>query len=158
MLRERLVAYAATVGRAYRKDARGTEIARVTVAMEKFVVKVLSTYARARGSHIHDYRYSHDDIERLQLFALLKLSPDKEYRKNIRALGQVAIADTHARLRNQAKNWNLLASRVIEIFAKAIVPLVIADDLKSFRYPNSRPVGSNSSLNPDARKQSARAG
>ena len=158
VLRERLLAYAKTVERAYRKDLHSKEIAKVTASLEAFVVKVLSSFARARGSHIHEYRYSHDDIERLQLVALLKLSPDKEFKKRIRALGKVAIADTHARLRNQAKKWNLLASRVIEMFAKEISPLVISNDLKSFRYPNARPVRSNLPLNPDAREQTARAG
>jgi hypothetical protein len=138
ILRERLVAFSKLIDRAYRKDVEAKKYASYAAVMEKYVVDSLSGFARVRGAHIHARRYSHDDIDRLGLIAILEQSSDKQFKTAIRALKRMAVVDSHERLTEQTRKWNKTASKVVDEYCKAALPLLFDETRKSVRYPKLR--------------------
>jgi hypothetical protein len=139
ILRERLIGYATLIRRQYRHDRNAQLVDEVTTLLEEYVSTAFAGFTRVRGSHVHQFRHSNDDIERLELLALLQKGGDKHFSNAIRILGRTAIPETHMRLKAQAKKWNSSASKALEEYFKALLPLVFTADAKAFRYPGAKP-------------------
>jgi hypothetical protein len=135
MLRERLVSYVKLIQRFYRKDGNAKAISKTTASLKEYVSKSFAGFTFVRGSHVHRFRYSNDDIDRIALISLLQTSPNRRFRAAIRSLGRVAISETHNKLKAQAKNWNSLVAKVLEVYFTALLQIVFANDGKSLRYP-----------------------
>lgn len=135
ILRERLVAFSKLIDRAYRKDVEAKKYASNATVMENYVVESLSGFARVRGAHIHAHRYSHDDIDRLGLIAILEQSTDKPFKTAISALKRTAVVESHERLTIQTRKWNRTAAKVVDEYCKAAMPLLFDKTRKSILHP-----------------------
>jgi hypothetical protein len=70
ILRERLVNYAVTLERVYRKDPRGVNISEAAERAKGLTRTALSKITRIRGSHVHERRFTD---ERLDHFSATEL-------------------------------------------------------------------------------------
>jgi len=139
ILRERLMAYAIHIRRLYRRDTNAAVVAEITSLLEQYVSTAFASFTSVRGSHVHQSRYANDDIERLELIAILQHGQDKQFGNAIRILGRTAISETQTKLKEQAKKWNSTVAKVLEEYFKVLLQLVFTSDAKSFRYPGAKP-------------------
>jgi hypothetical protein len=137
LLRERLEILAKTVARLFKRDKSAKQIAKVADILVKFVTQSLSGFTNVRGAHVHQWRYTHQDIERLNLIATLRKAKRSPFSRPLLPLERIAIEETHARLRKQAKTWNQRVSHVMEKFFKHLNP-VILDGNKEMKLPGTR--------------------
>jgi len=72
LLRERLVKLAKTAAKLFKRDKKAKQIARSADILVTFVTQGLSGVINVRGAHVHEWRYSHDDIDRLELISTLR--------------------------------------------------------------------------------------
>ena len=135
LLKERLIAFAKRIARAYKRDSDSKRIARGAMALEEFVLKALGRFIKVRGNHVHVKRYTHADIDRLRLISILQKDPDKDFTQAIRYVKRHATTESHNRLKVQAKSWNTTASRVPEEYCKVASSLLFVEGTQSFRYP-----------------------
>jgi hypothetical protein len=75
-LKERLIAYSKTVSRAYRKSDNAQEIQVNLSNASKYVSSALSKIVETRGAHVHSFRYSDSEIDRLSTLELLSKTDD----------------------------------------------------------------------------------
>lgn len=138
LLRERLVAFAKFMGKAFRNDVESKRYIAYSKALEKFAVDSLAPFTSARGSHTHQYRYSHDDVDRLGLISILQIAPDPSFKATMRALKREAAAESQSRLRAQARQWNARVAKIIDEYFKALMPLLFDEKKVGPRFPNAK--------------------
>lgn len=130
LLRERLEILAKTVARLFKRDKGAKQIAEVADVLVKFVAQSLSGFTNVRGAHVHQWRYTHQDIERLTLIATLRKPKHSPFSRSLLPLERIAVEETHARLRKQAKTWNQRVSQVMEKFFKHLNPIIFDENSK----------------------------
>jgi hypothetical protein len=98
ILKERLVSFTITIDRAYKTSPEYPHIFKITSLLRSLVEKPLQQYVKTRGSHIHQYRYSDDDVARLSTLDLLTKGNDASFTEAI----QPIFADAYRQAR---KKW-----------------------------------------------------
>ena len=118
LLRERLIAFATRIARAYKKDPDSKKVSRVAEVLEQFVLEALGRFTNVRGRHVHVRRYTHSDIDRLRPISVLEKGPDDDIKKAVRYIKRHATTESHNRLKAQARKWNKIAAQVLEEYCK----------------------------------------
>lgn len=125
ILRERMVKYSKIINRAYKKSSISKQINEEMGKLEKITLQAFDKYTLVRGSHVHQYRYSEKDIDRLSLFDTLSNSPDKEFVKTIGLLYKMAFKDIRKkwinRMKTDIKEILKLLDHYCEILSKTII-------------------------------------
>lgn len=133
ILKERLNAYLTTVGRCFKGDNRQASILSETRLMFQVVKRVLEGVVNTRGRHVHQSRFDHKDLDRLETMQLLVSNGtkelawfyDSEYKK-IRKEWKKTI-----------KNNNDQTMELLNIYAKALNN-VLFSKRNRLKYPRSR--------------------
>jgi hypothetical protein len=136
-LRTRLEKLATLIARLFKRDGDARRIAATADAIKTFVEKSLEALSRARGSHVHEWRYSNDDIDRLELIRTLRRGKLSPISKTLLPLQRLAADESRERLLAQARRWNGRVSRVLEEVFRVANPLIFNSDMKTFRMPRS---------------------
>lgn len=79
ILRNRLIAYCNKINNAYKKTSYYGKVAKHTKKLRKIVFKYFERYCDIRDSHVHQIRYSDNDMDRLFAFDVLSHSNDKKF-------------------------------------------------------------------------------
>lgn len=135
ILRTRLEKLATTVARLFKGDSDVRRIAATAVAIKKFLQESLSGLTRTRGAHVHEWRYSNDDIDRLELIRTLRRPKLSRFSKTLIPLQRLAAEESHERLLRQARRWNGRVSKVMEEVFRVLNPIIFDEDHKTFRMP-----------------------
>lgn len=86
LLKNRLLKYATELERAYRKNENGEQIKDVLKLLRDYVESAFDSYSIVRGKHVHQKRFTDDNIDRLRSFELLTLKQDDERSKLLQNL------------------------------------------------------------------------
>jgi len=78
ILRNRLISYLKIIERAYRKSNNYSHIERTLKPVYNFISSAFKGYTEIRGIHVHQNRYSDDDISRLSSLELLSRGDSKQ--------------------------------------------------------------------------------
>jgi len=76
ILKSRLQAYLKRIRREYRKSPKLDE--KALDLLDNLVEKTFTPIVKARGVHVHEYRYSDDDLDRIHTWELLASHPSNE--------------------------------------------------------------------------------
>lgn len=88
ILKERLNAYATKLKRLYERAGKKNEVEEYLVPVFGKVKSVLDGVVAVRGSHVHDSRYSDDELDRISSLALISRnnsSFEMAYRKSLKS-------------------------------------------------------------------------
>jgi hypothetical protein len=135
ILQQRLLSWLKQLQRAYRYDERAAQVSQVVTDLTADVSTTLGILASVRGSHVHKERYDHADVARLRLIDLLSLSNDAEMKKAMRLLRRVAVQESHARLKEQAREWNSIVSGLLERLFGSLSAVIVCTTGNSLRPP-----------------------
>jgi len=138
ILQERLLAWLVAVEKSYKSDNRAPAIALAAQQLREAIRQHFRPLANVRGSHVHEFRYDSQDIERLELIDLLSRSTDKPFVSAIRLLRRFATQDTHARLKRQVLDWNKVAASAVEAVHQVLRGILFQSSGKEFAYPVPR--------------------
>lgn len=78
ILKNRLISYLKIVERAYRKSDNYSHIEKTLKPVYNFISSAFEGYTEIRGIHVHQNRYSDDDISRLSSLELLSRGDSKQ--------------------------------------------------------------------------------
>ena len=130
ILKERLNAYLTIVGRCFKGDQRQAAILKETRPIFSVVKSTLKGVVSVRGSHVHQSRFGHKDLDRLELMEQLVSNGTEELSwlynfeyKRIRSEWKKAI-----------KNNNEQAMELLNIYAK-ILNDVLFSKRNRLKYP-----------------------
>jgi hypothetical protein len=135
ILRTRLEKLATAVARLFKSDQDAKRIGVTTGAVKTFLETSLEGLSRTRGSHVHEWRYSNEDIDRLELIRTLRRGKLSPFTKTLIPLQRLAAEESHERLLEQARRWNKRVSKVLEEVFRVLNPIVFNADMKTFRSP-----------------------
>ncbi len=79
ILKERLAAYSKTIERAFKKNSRHNDFAKVFKHLRGTVEKVLSPVVTTRGEHVHQRRLQDEDLSKLDTLELLTDAGDANF-------------------------------------------------------------------------------
>jgi hypothetical protein len=73
VLKNRLISYLQLIDKSYKKSTAGSEVSKKTLPLYTLTSEALKNYTDIRGAHVHKYRYSDDDFDRLSSLELLTM-------------------------------------------------------------------------------------
>lgn len=76
ILQERLKAFTTVISRLYKNDSQSRQIASAAKGINRHFKISLNGIVRARGFHVHHYRFDDDDFSRLTLLEILSEASD----------------------------------------------------------------------------------
>ena len=135
ILQERLRSYLKALERQHKKNPHFSAIRANCKHLDELISKTLGSVIKARGGHVHENRFSDDDIERLDTLDLLTLGREDDF-SNLMSL--------HRRGENRKvrKIWkdriganNKVILELLDMFFDALFPLVFDEDSETLRYP-----------------------
>ncbi|MCK5331486.1 MAG: hypothetical protein KAK01_08760 [Candidatus Marinimicrobia bacterium] len=71
ILKNRLLRYLKILDKAYKKSNNYAKIEKLFKPLHSSIPEIFESYTKTRGIHVHEYRYSDDDITHLQSIELL---------------------------------------------------------------------------------------
>jgi hypothetical protein len=71
LLKNRLISYLKLIDKSYKRSKRYKQVAESIFPLYSLVTDSLEGYIRVRGTHVHQYRYSDKDFDRLSTLELL---------------------------------------------------------------------------------------
>ena len=130
ILKERLNAYLTVVGRCFKGDQRQPSILKTTKPIFQSVKKTLENVVNTRGKHVHQSRFDHKDLDRLETMELLVSNgmDDLEWYYNYQ------YKNIRKNWRNTVKDNNDQTIELLNIYAKALNS-VLFSQRNRLKYP-----------------------
>lgn len=128
ILEQRLCSYLKVIQRQFKNNSSLPEINRVMEALNNIIFKSFDGIRKTRGAHVHDRRFNDDDLDRLKLIALFRLSPKKEkntkLEKAINAYYQHECQVIKKKWKDTAnKNYEDI-HKLLDIYFDTLIPIV----------------------------------
>jgi hypothetical protein len=93
LLKNRLVSYLKLIDKSYKKSKCSEQVAKIIFPLYTLVSEILEGYIKVRGVHVHQYRYSDDDFNRLSTLELLSRG-EGDFGKIMQNIYDVAYKET----------------------------------------------------------------
>lgn len=90
ILEQRLKTYLTIITRLYRKSNIKPQLDLIEKELSILITKTFANYKAMRRTHVHESRFTDEDLDRLSFFDTLSKSQDKEFVKNIELLYKMA--------------------------------------------------------------------
>jgi hypothetical protein len=101
ILQQRLLRLLAFIERQHRKDARLDHIKDVCAVLENFVIDSMKKGVAIRGRHVHEWRLSDNDQDRLIGMSLYMMAPSRNVQKEFK----VYYDSEYKRIRRSRREW-----------------------------------------------------
>lgn len=98
IIENRLMSYLKVLEKSYSKSDQGIEVSRIIKPIYSIVSNAFKTYRVIRGSHVHELRFSNQELDRLSTLELLSKSNDD--------FGQLIKQIFDRAYRKTRKNWS----------------------------------------------------
>lgn len=139
ILEQRILSYLTKLGREFRGDARHAEILAATRPLFRLVDESLKGIVNTRGRHVHERRYTDEDLGRLELMHLLT-SDRTGIDEFVTALTPFYRAE-HRRIRAQwrtrVQRNNEVLVQLLDLCAAKLLPILFAPDTGRLNYPSN---------------------
>ncbi|HSF08064.1 MAG TPA: hypothetical protein VLA60_01545 [Nitrospirales bacterium] len=133
LLKERLRSYLKSIGRQYKNDRRYRIISKNTSSLTDWVDNCLKGIINSRGSHVHQTRFSAEDLDRLKTQEFLTLHGGKEL-KIIKDLFKRDYGNTRKKYKQIIKENNQQVKIFLDTFF-VILMKIVANNEGRIRYP-----------------------
>ena len=133
---ERLRSYLTTIGRSYRNDPKHQEILNKTRPLFSLIKASFNHITLVRGQHVHKYRVSDEDIERLSTFELLLHSDDKDLLASINYLFSIEYPQVRKKWKQQISKNNKELKTLLD-YCFDVLFQIVADENFDIRYPSN---------------------
>lgn len=135
LLKERIKAFANILKKAYRKEKAGVAVEGVISALLTHLNETLKSVIEVRGSHVHQYRFSTEDIDRLELLDLLVVqSGDSEF-QNLSGYYDAVYCEIRDRWRERMESNNGEFRKILDRVGKVSSLICFDEESGKFRYP-----------------------
>ena len=135
ILRERLVAYLKMVQRQYKGEVGLRAVRTQCQFFLKGLVSSLEGMVRVRGAHVHEYRYTDPDIDRLGTFALLSRSDDSEFSRTMRTFFRTEYRTVRKKWRRTLLTNNKTIKLLLDPFFDSLHTLMFERGTQALRFP-----------------------
>lgn len=139
ILEQRVLSYLTKIGREYRRDSRHTEVLAATRPLFRLVDQSLKGIVNTRGRHVHERRYTDDDLDRLELMNLLTTNPN-----GIEELAAVLIPYYRSEYRRIRSDWrsrikknNEVLIQLLDMCAEKLLPVLFSSNSGRLNYPEN---------------------
>jgi hypothetical protein len=135
ILRERLTSYLKVVERQYKRDPHFSTIQARCRSLGDLITKTLQDVIALRGQHIHENRFSDDDMDRLDTLELLTHDLDDV----VKSLMHLHHRIEHRKVRRAWKDRivanNKAVRELIDVFFDVLFPVVFDEESQALKYP-----------------------
>lgn len=135
IFRERLIQYMKMIVRQNKADKSIHKAVMANKAAIDIIYKALDQVIITRSNHVHKYRFSDDDIDRLGSLTLLSMGSDAELVKLTREFYR----EEHKRIRKiwcgRIKDNNKQVRKLLDIYFDSLFLLVFEENGLKLRYP-----------------------
>jgi len=131
VLRERLLAYSTLISRRYKHDYRLAEIKPVIAFHRELVLESLRGLSKARGRHVHERRFDDEDLDRLNLFDIVRKGDD-----TFAPAFEIVYREVRSSKRAWIRDTNRVVNDLLELYFGALRPL-LSTDTGTLRFPSS---------------------
>jgi hypothetical protein len=153
VLRERLLSYSKVLEKTYRKDSRGPQIAAAAEKARLTVKKTLSNIVFVRGAHVHDTRFTDEQISHFSGTELIVTHAEPcELGPSDRRYAEWEYKELRGNWVKRIKEINEVVLKLLDAYAALLYDIAF-DTAGRFINPNaehSTSMAPNSSAAPDA--------
>ena len=135
ILKERLRSYLASIVRLYKKDSKHQELLNAKEILLPIIEGVFSRIKDVRGVHVHQRRFSDEDLEQLKTLEFLEKIGDKELSK-IRDIFKIVYRTTRKKYKLTIKKNNKKIKDFLDMYFDRLSP-IIGNKKGEFRYPDN---------------------
>ena len=135
ILRERLVAYLSVVQRQYRGEVGLRVVVARCRSVLKDVMSSLDGVVRVRGAHVHKYRFTDPDIDRLGTISLLSQSGDDDLSRALRPYFRAEYRTVRDKWRHTLFRNNKTVILLLDSFFDELHALMFEKETQALRFP-----------------------
>lgn len=138
ILKERTKAYLTTVGRIYKNDKRHSDILKHTKIMFNAIPQVFDDLIQARGSHVHQRRYTDSDFDRLTTMELLSVHGGDDF-EMLSVLYNVEYKKLRKKWKEIIMNKNKSLLKVLDLIFETLHPHIFTKS-GNIRFPHANKI------------------
>jgi len=128
IMQQRLITYLKVIDRAYLKTERSDIVHGKIVILTKVVNNTFDQYSKARGSHVHELRYSDNDIDRLSLFDLLSRSEDTDFSNTMNLGYKLAYKEIRKKWVKKIEDDSNGIIKLLDVYLNVLYKLITKKD------------------------------
>jgi hypothetical protein len=126
LLKNRLISYLKVIDKSYKRSKRYEQVAKSIGPLYSLVGNILEGYIKVRGTHVHQYRYSDNDFNRLSTLELLSRG-EEEFSKIIKNLYNDAYRETRKIWVEKIKTDIVGIHKLLEYYFKGLLTAISKD-------------------------------
>lgn len=123
ILKLRLERYLKILSRAYKRTKRNDAINKAVESLSSFVQKSFEGYKTTRGYHVHQHRYTDNDLDRLTTLFLFSRSKEK-WGNTVRLLFKLTYRDIRRKWLKKIESDIKGIQKLLEIYFEALIPVI----------------------------------
>ena len=134
-LRDALIGYLGKIKNGYRNSQEKQDVDTLTKKLKKYITASFDNIKNIRDEHVHKFRYTNKDIDRISLLELLCKYPNPQEQKNITLaqLYQKSYKETRKYWANFIKEEVSTIETILDHYFKQLIKLVSIKG--KIRYP-----------------------
>ena len=136
ILQERLLLFLKFIERQYKRDPRLDHIKAACEVLNDLVIEAMKKGIAIRGSHVHKWRLSDNDIERLMGISIYTKMPSKKIQKAFTAYYEREYRKVRKRWRKWVTGGTDQAQRLVDVYFDEVFKLIF-DAKGRLLYPSS---------------------
>lgn len=135
IFRERLKRYITLLERQYKRDPGLSNVKERCKTLTDAITEPLEGVVGVRGRHVHEVRFSDNDIERLSTIALLAQGSNDELSNLMREYYRHEHRKVKKIWRDRIKTNNKAIRELLNIFFDSVFPIAFDENTSALRYP-----------------------
>lgn len=124
ILKLRLERYLKTLSRAYKRTKWKDQINKIVEKLNSYVQQAFEVSINARGYHIHEYRYTDDDLDRLSTLNLYSNASDEKLANIAKSLFGSAYRDIRKKWVKKIESDMKGIHDLLELYFKGLTPII----------------------------------
>lgn len=126
LLKNRLISYVKLIDKSYKRSKRYEQVAKSILPLHSLVTDILERYIKVRGAHVHQYRYSDEDFNRLSTLELLSRG-EEDFSKIMQNLYNDAYRETRKIWVEKIKTDIVGIHNLLEYYFKGLLTAISKD-------------------------------
>lgn len=135
LLRERLNPYITRLERAYKHHPN---MQKQCETLTSAITKSLESIINTRGKHVHEIRFSDNEISHLSTIAQFSRVSDNEFKNLLEGYYREEHIRVRKIWRNRVKSNNKAIRELLDVVFNSLFPIVFDENTSTLRYPQSK--------------------
>ena len=137
ILKERMIAFLKKIKRCFRRDEKQREVYKKTEPLFTVINKSFKNIVDVRGSHVHERRFSHKDLNRLTSLKIHSQFDDGETSKMLKNYYDYSYRQIRKEWKNKLKDNNEVIGEILSLYGEVLNDILLNNSKDDLIYPSS---------------------